>query len=246
MLAGWGATETAPDCTQVHWPISKAGVIGLPIPSTEIKLVPNEEKLEVRVKGPNVMPGYFKDSVLTKKAFDEDGFYCIGDAAKFEDPLDPIKGIVFDGRVSENFKLSTGTWVSVGNLRTSVVACADNVIQDVVVSGHDRDEIGILIFPNVQGCRSLCSELPPETKIDDLVANKRVRAALENGLKEYNKKHDSSSTRITRARFMIEQPNIDANEITDKGYINQRAVLERRQELVVKLYSDERHNILIK
>ena len=246
MLAGWGATETAPDCTQVHWPISKAGVIGLPIPSTEIKLVPNEEKLEVRVKGPNVMPGYFKDSVLTKKAFDEDGFYCIGDAAKFEDPLDPIKGIVFDGRVSENFKLSTGTWVSVGNLRTSVVACADNVIQDVVVSGHDRDEIGILIFPNVQGCRSLCSELPPETKIDDLVANKRVRAALENGLKEYNKKHDSSSTRITRARFMIEQPNIDANEITDKGYINQRAVLERRQELVVKLYSSERHNILIK
>jgi feruloyl-CoA synthase len=246
MLAGWGATETAPDCTQVHWQISKAGVIGLPIPATEIKLVPNEEKLEIRVKGPNVMPGYFKDPELTKNAFDQDGFYCIGDAAKFEDSLDPTKGIVFDGRVSENFKLSTGTWVSVGNLRTSVVACADNVIQDVVVSGHDCDEIGILVFPNIQGCRFLCPDLSAETKVAQLVANKKVRAALENGLREYNKNNNSSSLRVTRARFMVEPPNIDANEITDKGYINQRAVLERRQDLVTKLYSSESQNILIK
>ena len=245
MLAGWGATETAPDCTQVYWPISKAGVIGLPIPATEIKLVPNEEKLEIRVRGPNVMPGYYKDPVLTKEVFDEEGYYCIGDSAKLEDTLDPRKGIVFDGRVAENFKLSTGTWVSVGNLRTAVVASADNVIQDVVVTGHDRDEIGILVFPNVQGCRSLCPDLPVDAQIDVLVQSKNVRAALESGLSAHNEKNKGSSMRVARARFLIEPPNIDANEITDKGYINQRAVLQRREELVIQLYSSEMQNILI-
>jgi len=245
MLAGWGATETAPDCTQVYWPISKAGVIGLPIPATEIKLVPNEEKLEIRVRGPNVMPGYYKDPVLTKEVFDEEGYYCMGDSAKLEDTLDPRKGIVFDGRVAENFKLSTGTWVSVGNLRTAVVACADNIIQDVVVTGHDRDEIGILVFPNVQGCRSLCPDLPIDAQIDVLVQSKNVRAALESGLSAHNEKNKGSSMRVARARFLIEPPNIDANEITDKGYINQRAVLQRREELVIQLYSSEMQNILI-
>jgi len=245
MLAGWGATETAPDCTQVYWPISKAGVIGLPIPATEIKLVPNEEKLEIRVRGPNVMPGYYKDPVLTKEVFDEEGYYCIGDSAKLEDTLDPRKGIVFDGRVAENFKLSTGTWVSVGNLRTAVVASADNVIQDVVVTGHDRDEIGILVFPNVQGCRSLCPDLPIDAQIEVLVQSKNVRAALESGLSAHNEKNKGSSMRVARARFLIEPPNIDANEITDKGYINQRAVLQRREELVIQLYSSEMQNILI-
>ena len=245
MLAGWGATETAPDCTQVYWPISKAGVIGLPIPATEIKLVPNEEKLEIRVRGPNVMPGYYKDPVLTKEVFDEEGYYCIGDSAKLEDTLDPRKGIVFDGRVAENFKLSTGTWVSVGNLRTAIVASADNVIQDVVVTGHDRDEIGILVFPNVQGCRSLCPDLSIDAQIDVLVESKNVRAALESGLSAHNEKNKGSSMRVARARFLIEPPNIDANEITDKGYINQRAVLQRREELVIQLYSSEMQNILI-
>jgi len=246
MLSGWGATETSPDCTHVHWPISKAGVIGLPIPATEIKLVPNEEKLEIRVRGPNVMPGYFKDSVLTKEAFDEDGFYCIGDAAKFEDPLDLKKGIVFDGRVSENFKLATGTWVSVGNLRTTIVACADNVIQDIVIAGHDRDEIGVLVFPNIPGCRSLCPELAVETPVDELIEHQNVRAALLDGLRVHNAASFGSSTSIARARFMSEPPDIDANEITDKGYINQRAVLSQRKDLVTLLYSLDDKNILIK
>ncbi len=245
MLSGWGATETSPDCTHVHWPISKAGVIGLPIPATEIKLVPNEEKLEIRVRGPNVMPGYFKDSVLTKEAFDEDGFYCIGDAAKFEDPLDLKKGIVFDGRVSENFKLATGTWVSVGNLRTTIVACADNVIQDIVIAGHDRDEIGVLVFPNIPGCRSLCPELAVETPVDELIEHQNVRAALLDGLRVHNAASFGSSTSIARARFMSEPPDIDANEITDKGYINQRAVLSQRKDLVTLLYSLDDKNILI-
>jgi feruloyl-CoA synthase len=245
MLSGWGATETSPDCTQVYWPISKAGVIGLPIPGTEIKLVPNEEKLEVRVRGPNVMPGYYKDPVLTEEAFDEEGFYCMGDAGKLEDPLNPIKGIVFDGRVSENFKLSTGTWVSVGNLRTTIVACADHVIQDLVVTGHDRDEIGVLVFPNVLGCRALCPELAVETPVGELIENKKVRAALTGGLKVHNQANFGSSTTVARARFMSEPPNIDANEITDKGYINQRAVLSQRQNLVNLLYSHDDKNMLI-
>ncbi len=217
----------------------------MPIPATEIKLVPNEEKLEIRVRGPNVMPGYFKDSVLTKEAFDEDGFYCIGDAAKFEDPLDLKKGIVFDGRVSENFKLATGTWVSVGNLRTTIVACADNVIQDIVIAGHDRDEIGVLVFPNIPGCRSLCPELAVETPVDELIEHQNVRAALLDGLRVHNAASFGSSTSIARARFMSEPPDIDANEITDKGYINQRAVLSQRKDLVTLLYSLDDKNILI-
>ena len=120
------------------------------------------------------MPRYYKNPMLTEEAFDEEGFYCIGDAGKLEDPLNPIKGIVFDGRVSENFKLSTGTWVSVGNLRTTIVACAGNVIQDLVLTGHDRDEIGVLVFPNVLGCRALCPELAVETPVDVLIENKKV------------------------------------------------------------------------
>jgi feruloyl-CoA synthase len=246
MLSGWGATETSPDCTQVHWPISKAGVIGLPIPGTEIKLVPNEDKLEIRVRGPNVMPGYWKQDDLTREIFDEDGFYCIGDAVRFEDPLSPSKGVVFDGRVSENFKLSSGTWVSVGNLRTAVVASADNVIQDCVIAGHDRSEIGILVFPNILGCRSLCPDLPEGASLNDVIVHENVRDALLTGLQRYNSANVGSSSKIARALLMTEPPSIDANEITDKGYMNQRAVLGRRAELVARLFTEDRANIIIK
>ena len=245
MLSGWGSTETAPDNTIVYWPIKKAGVIGLPIPGTEIKLVPNEDKLEVRVRGPNIMPGYWKQEELTKEVFDEDGFYCIGDAARYEDPLDPRKGIVFDGRVSENFKLSTGTWVSVGNLRTAVVAAADNVIQDAVIAGHDRDEIGILVFPNIAGCRALCPDLAEEAPLDEVIEQPSVRQALVEGLQSHNINNPGSSTRIMRALIMTEPPNIDANEITDKGYMNQRAVLSRRAGMVEILFADTGGNNVI-
>ncbi len=245
MLSGWGATETSPDCTHVHWPISKAGVIGLPIPATEIKLVPNEYKMEMRVRGPNVMPGYWKQEELTKEAFDQDGFYCIGDAARFEDEQDPSKGIVFDGRISENFKLSTGTWVAVGNLRTAVVASVDKVIQDVVIAGHDRDEIGILVFPNLIGCRTLCSDLSDDTLVEEVINHKNVRDALASGLRYHNSQSSGSSTKITRALILLEPPNIDANEITDKGYLNQRAILERRADLVVELFENDSLAILV-
>jgi len=239
MLAGWGATETAPDCTHVYWPIEKAGVIGLPIPGCELKLIPNEEKMEIRVRGPNVTPGYWKRDDLTEEAFDEDGFYCIGDAARFEDPDEPKKGIVFDGRVSENFKLSSGTWVFVGGLRTNVVSAAANIIQDAAIAGHNEEVLGLLIFPNVAGCRALCPDASEDAPLPEILARDEVREALKSALQAYNKDNPGSSTRIARALLMAEPPNIDANEITDKGYLNQRAVLGRRADLVEKLYSDD-------
>ena len=244
MLAGWGATETSPDCTQVYWPIQKAGVIGLPIPGTELKLVPNEGKLEIRVRGPNVTPGYWKRDDLTEDAFDEDGFYCIGDAAKFEDKNDPKKGIIFDGRVSENFKLSSGTWVFVGGLRTEVVSASPNIIQDAVITGHDREALGLLIFPNVAGCRMLCRNLKEEVSLAELIQMGNVQDPLKAAIKNYNMDNPASSTRISRALMMGEPPSIDAGEITDKGYLNQRAVLARRADLIDKLYSEDQSVII--
>jgi feruloyl-CoA synthase len=236
MLSGWGATETAPDCTQVYWPISKAGVIGIPIPSTELKLTPNEGKLEIKVKGPNVTPGYWKQPELTKRAFDEEGYYRIGDAVRFEDIEKPEKGIIFDGRVAENFKLSSGTWVSVGNIRTDILAKIDQVAQDIVIAGHDREEIGILIFPNINSCKKLCRPISEETSNEEILRHKNVINELLIGLNDYNVKNKSTSRKVARALFLVDPPDIDSNEITDKGYINQRAVLEGRSNYVSKLF----------
>lgn len=236
MLSGWGATETAPDCTQVYWPISKAGVIGIPIPSTELKLTPNEGKLEIKVKGPNVTPGYWKQPELTKRAFDEEGYYRIGDAVRFQDIEKPEKGIIFDGRVAENFKLSSGTWVSVGNLRTDILAKIDQVAQDIVIAGHDREEIGILIFPNINSCKKLCRPISEVTSNEEILRHKNVINELLIGLNDYNVKNKSTSRKVARALFLVDPPDIDSNEITDKGYINQRAVLEGRSNYVSKLF----------
>ena len=236
MLSGWGATETAPDCTQVYWPISKAGVIGIPIPSTELKLTPNEGKLEIKVKGPNVTPGYWKQPELTKRAFDEEGYYRIGDAVRFEDIEKPEKGIIFDGRVAENFKLSSGTWVSVGNIRTDILAKIDQVAQDIVIAGHDREEIGILIFPNINSCKKLCRPISEETSNEEILRHNNVVNELLVGLNDYNLKNKSTSRKVARALFLVDPPDIDSNEITDKGYINQRAVLEGRSNYVSKLF----------
>jgi feruloyl-CoA synthase len=222
MLSAWGSTETAPLATSVHFHMERAGVIGLPVAGCELKLVPAAGKLEVRVRGPNVTPGYYKRPDLTKAAFDEEGFYRIGDAVRFADPADPAKGIVFDGRVAEDFKLSTGTWVNVGAVRVKLIAAADPLIQDAVITGHDRDEVGALVF------------LSPATKdmsqpaVQSRLSGVLMKLAQEGG----------SSTYPARLLVMNEPPSIDANEITDKGYMNQRAVLERRAALVEKLYGD--------
>src|SRR5256886_10678269 len=146
MLSAWGSTETSPLATSVHFHMDRPGVMGLPVAECELKLVPSAGKLEVRVRGPNVMPGYYEREDLTRAAFDEEGFYKIGDAVKFADPDDPAKGVVFDGRGAEAFKLSTGTWVHVGALRVKLIAAADPLIQDADITGHDRDEIGALVF----------------------------------------------------------------------------------------------------
>jgi feruloyl-CoA synthase len=228
MLSAWGSTETAPLATSVHFPMQRAGVIGLPVAECELKLVPSAGKLEVRVRGPNVTPGYYKREDITRTAFDEEGFYRIGDAVKFAEPDDPAKGIVFDGRVAEDFKLSTGTWVHVGAVRVKLIAAADPLIQDAVITGQDRTEIGALVFPS------------PGTKdMSPDAIRSRLSAVLAQLAQE-----GGSSMYPRRLLLMTEPPSIDANEITDKGYMNQRAVLERRAALVEKLYGDSADVIL--
>jgi feruloyl-CoA synthase len=222
MLSAWGSTETAPMATTVHWPIERAGVIGLPAPGTQLKLVPSGPKLEVRVRGPNVTPGYLGRPDLTRAAFDEDGFYRIGDAVKFLDPDQPEQGLVFDGRVTEDFKLDSGTWVHVGGLRVAALAASAPLLQDAVVTGHDRAFVGLLAWPNP------AAGLAPDA----------LRAAVKDKLAAYNRGAGGSSQRIARVVLLAEPPSIDANEITDKGYINQRATLERRAALVEALYAE--------
>ena len=221
MLSSWGATETAPSAATVHYPIERAGVIGLPNPGCELKLVPAAGKLEVRVRGPHVTPGYFRREDLTRASFDEEGYYRIGDAMKFADPAAPEKGLVFDGRVAEDFKLTTGTWVHVGAVRVKLIAAGNPYIQDAVITGHDRDAVGALVFPS-----AAAKDLAPEELRAKIAAALKALAA-EGG----------SSMHPVRALVTAEPPSIDANEITDKGYLNQRAVLERRAAEVEALHA---------
>jgi feruloyl-CoA synthase len=237
MVSSWGLTETAPMATAVHYKLERAGNIGVPAPGVALKLVPTDGKLEMRVKGPNVTPGYWKDPARTEASFDEEGFYRTGDAARFADPKDPNAGVTFDGRIGENFKLSSGTWVNVGELRIAVIAAGAPVIEDCVVAGHDRDEVTLLVFPSLAGCRSLCPHLPADAGAATLVADRAVRDTLRAGLARHNANTRGSSMRIARALLMTEPPSIDANEITDKGYLNQRAILERRAAPVARLYA---------
>ena len=236
MVSSWGATETAPMVTSVHFPIDRAGVIGIPAPGCELLMLQNGDKLEMRVRGPNVTPGYFKRPDLTRAAFDAEGFYKIGDAGRLADPADPAAGVVFDGRIAEDFKLTSGTWVHVGMLRVLAIAALAPVAQDVVVTGHDRAEVGLLVFADAAGCASLCPERPKDTPLATLVADPRVRERVSAGLRGLAAQSRGSSTLATRVLLLAEPPAIDANEITDKGYVNQRAVLARRAAEVEDLY----------
>jgi len=226
LVSAWGSTETAPMVTTVHFDLERAGVIGLPCAGSELKMVPNGDKLELRIKGPNVTPGYWKAPELTSTAFDEDGYYMIGDAGKLADPNDPTKGVEFDGRVAEDFKLTSGTWVSVGTLRVTAIAAASPAIQDAVVTGHDRNEIGLLVFlnPTFSG---------------------EASTHIRTGLQAHNAANPGSSKRIGRVMLMSEPPSIDLGEITDKGYLNQRAILDRRSSLVEALYGNGNDVIVI-
>ncbi|EHR06065.1 AMP-binding protein [Bradyrhizobium sp. WSM471] len=235
---GWGSTETAPTSTGTYWDTERVGLIGLPFPGVELKMVPCGSKYELRLRGVNVTPGYFGQPDLTKKMFDEEGFYCIGDAGVFVDDTDPVKGIIFAGRVVEDFKLTTGTFVHVGSLRTDAIAAATPVVHDALVAGQDRAFIGLLAWPNLHACRQLVGR--PDLSFEDAVKHPEVIACFRRGLEAHNKECEGASSRIiARAMLMAEPPSIDGNELTDKGYINQRAGLERRAALVERLYADK-------
>jgi feruloyl-CoA synthase len=240
LTAGYGATETAPGVTLVHFETEHSGVLGLPIPGVEIKMVPvnSNGKYELRVRGPNVTPGYWKRNDLTSAAFDDEGFYRLGDAARLVDPADPAQGIEFAGRVAEEFKLTSGTWVQVGALRVRAISALSPVAQDIVIAGLGRREIGFLIFPSLTGCRSLCPDLGENASLPELLADVRVRDRVREGMWQLKLEGGGSSTWASRALFLLEPPTIDGGEITDKGYINQRAVLERRAGSVAHLYDD--------
>ncbi|MCA6109216.1 AMP-binding protein [Bradyrhizobium cenepequi] len=235
---GWGSTETAPTSTGTYWDTERVGLIGLPFPGVELKMVPCGAKYELRLRGVNVTPGYFGQPELTRSVFDEEGFYCIGDAGVFVDPDDPVQGIIFAGRVVEDFKLTTGTFVHVGSLRTDAIAAATPVVHDALVAGQDRPFIGLLAWPNLHACRQLIGD--PNATFEDAVKHPEVIACFRRGLEKHNASiSGASSRRISRAMLMVEPPSIDGNELTDKGYINQRAGLERRAALVERLYADK-------
>ncbi len=217
----WGATETAPAITSAHWRLERAGCIGAPLPGMAIKFVPSGDKLEMRVKGVSVFAGYRNAPEQSAQAFDEDGYYRIGDAGHLIDPAQPHLGVAFNGRVAEDFKLGSGTWVSVGTLRLRVVSALAPLAQDVVVTGHERDEIGVLVFPT-----AAASALPA----DELAA--RIRTGLAALRAEGGSSHAPA-----RALLLADPPSADAGEITDKGYLNQRAVLARRAGDVAALYA---------
>jgi len=234
-LSSLGSTETSPLALACSWDFDRPGNIGVPTPGVELKLVPNEGKLEARLRGPHITPGYWRQHELTRDAFDEDGFYKIGDALKFVDPNDPGKGLLFDGRIAEDFKLSTGTWVSVGPLRARFIDHFAPYIRDVVFAGADRDFIAALVFPDIEACRRL-GGLGPEASASDIVGAPGVRQKFAELLKKLAALSQGSSTRIVRAILMADLPSMDKSEMTDKGSINQRAVLRNRASLVDELY----------
>lgn len=227
----YGATETQ-GVTVTHWATEQVGLVGLPVPGVTIKLVPNGTKYEVRVKGPTVTTGYHNDPDKTAAAFDEEGFYKLGDAARFLDDNDPAQGMVFDGRVTEDFKLDSGTWVSVGTLRPDLVAACSPWVMDAVICGQDKPFIGALFWPSMAGMQTLAADAGPGTPMEKLTA------LLSEKLAAFNATAGGSSRRIGRFVIMTEPPSIDAGEITDKGYVNQRATLERRDGLVQNIYAN--------
>ena len=234
MTSSWGTTETSPLSTAAHFMIERAGPIGVPVPGVELKLVPTGGKLEVRVRGPNVTPGYWKRPDLTRAAFDAEGFYQPGDAVCFADPAEPTNGIVFDGRLAEDFKLTTGTWVAVGVLRVGVLAAASPALQDAVIAGENRAAIGMLAWLNAAGCGKLAGCDAP---LAELARHPAVREHVAGAIRQWNAGHPGSSERIARVLLLPDMPSIDANEITDKGYINQRLALARRKADVERLFA---------
>jgi len=234
LSAGYGATETAPTASNVHWPNDRMGLIGLPLPGNTFKMVPNGEKMELRVKGVNITPGYYRNPEKTAEAFDEEGYYKLGDAVKFVDPENPERGLAFDGRTAEEFKLSNGTWVSAGTVRVQAVAATGGALSDAVVCGLNQADITLLGFLNEAWCQRLVGEALP---MEDLARHPKVIEQVRIGLQEHNRHHPNPAARIARVLLQPLPPRADAGEITEKGYINQSRTQDLRQADVDKLYA---------
>ena len=237
-MSSLGSTETAPAALTCSWETERAGNIGLPLPGVELKLVPRDGKLEARLKGLNITPGYWRAPELTAAAFDDEGFYRIGDALKFADPDDPARGLLFDGRLAEDFKLATGTWVSVGPLRAAFIAHFAPLIRDVVLAAPERDDVTALVFPDLDACREAAPGTAADIPAQLLLADQRVTAEFAGRLNSFFAAATGTSNRVTRIILLDEPPSLDIGEMTDKGSINQRAVLANRAKLVEALYAE--------
>jgi feruloyl-CoA synthase len=237
-LTGLGSTETAPYAFGRMWDTENATNIGLPPPGLTVKLVPREDRYEARLKGPSITPGYWREPQLTAEAYDEDGFYKLGDALRFDDPSTPEKGLLFEGRIAEDFKLATGTWVNVGPLRVAVIAHFAPYVRDVVIAGADRDFIAMLVFPELEACRRLAPDLKDATPAA-LVRHESVRREFSFLLDSFARAATGSSNRVARAVLLDAPPSLDVGEATDKGSINQRMVLRHRAALVDALYAEK-------
>ncbi len=238
MMCGYGSTETAPFALCANWLTSETGLAGLPVPGAELKLVPQGDKLEARLRGPMVTPGYWRQPELTARLFDEEGYVRMGDALAFVDPNDVSRGLAFDGRLSEDFKLSTGTWVNVASLRNQWMTEGYPLVQDIIIAGENRDEIGGLIVLDVQGCQDF---LHDRTLVQpaQLARHPEIRRAVRNLLNRLAARNTGSSTYVARAIILEEPPSNATGELTDKGSINQRAVIRNRAELVDALYAPD-------
>ncbi len=238
ILSGLGSTECSPSVTFTTPANDRAGVIGLPAAGNELKLAPCADKLELRVRGPNVTPGYWRQPELTTAAFDAEGYYRLGDAVRLLNDADPAQGLLFDGRIAEDFKLSTGTWVSVGPLRAHLLAALAPLVQDVVIAGLNQDYLSILVFPEWTACAAIAKSGDMKA-FAHIAANSELRREVQRRLRVFGDQYPSSSMYVERALLLTEPPSLDKGEITDKGSINQRAVLNHREALVADLYAPD-------
>ena len=235
MTSSWGLTETAPATMIQQEPTTRSGVVGVPMTGVTIKLIPDADgRCEVRAKGPNIMPGYFRDPERTAQAFDDEGFFITGDAMCLVDPADINKGMRFDGRISEDFKLTTGTWVRAGQLRLDMLSCLAPLAADLVITGADRDEIGVMIFPNLA---ELAAEGYGTQAQDGALSDPQLLSDIHRRLAERAHEVSGSSARVARAMVLSEPPSMGEGEMTAKGNLNFRKVLTRRADLLARLYA---------